>query len=154
RKRLVDFSEERSKSLSDALQQAKFKRDTIEAEAWIQDKKNKFRLVLKDYNQLTDEEKIKCLLKQQAVQAELDAHEPFINSLVQQSHSLTANQEMKTRLQLILEDWEEVKENAARIASDLSQARDMLRIHDLFEKIEAWIKEKVALSVVKLVIFF
>ncbi|GFY61481.1 spectrin beta chain, non-erythrocytic 5 [Trichonephila inaurata madagascariensis] len=49
---------------------------------------------------------------------------------------------MKTRLQLILEDWEEVKENAARIASDLSQARDMLRIHDLFEKIDAWIKEK------------
>ncbi|GFS59412.1 spectrin beta chain, non-erythrocytic 5 [Trichonephila inaurata madagascariensis] len=142
RRRLVDFSEERSKSLSDALQQAKFKRDTIEAEAWIQDKKNKFRLVLKDYNQLTDEEKIKCLLKQQAVQAELDAHEPFINSLVQQSHSLTGSQEMKTRLQLILEDWEEVKENAARIASDLSQARDMLRIHDLFEKIDAWIKEK------------
>ncbi|GFU48340.1 spectrin beta chain, non-erythrocytic 5, partial [Nephila pilipes] len=142
RRRLVDFSNERSKSLSDALQQAKFKRDTIEAEAWIQDKKNKFRLVLKDYNKLTDEEKIKCLLKQQAVQAELDAHEPFINSLIQRSHGLTAGQEMKTRLQLILEDWEEVKENAARIGNDLSQARDMLRIHDLFEKTEAWIKEK------------
>ncbi|GIX92157.1 spectrin alpha chain, non-erythrocytic 1 [Caerostris extrusa] len=142
RKRLLEFSEERSKSLSEALEKSKFKRDSIEAEAWIQDKKNRLRHVLKDYNKLSDEEKIKCLQKQQAVQAELDAHEPFINNFVKQSHQLKASPEMKTRLQFILEDWEEVKHNAARIGNDLSQARDILRIHNLFEKSEAWIKEK------------
>lgn len=55
----------------------------FQAEAWLQEKKTKLRHVLKSYNQLSDEEKIKCLQKQQAVQAELDAHEPFINNIVQ-----------------------------------------------------------------------
>ncbi|KAF8785263.1 Spectrin beta chain like protein [Argiope bruennichi] len=142
KKRLAEFSSERTRTLTEALQQAKFKRDTIEAEAWIQDKKTKLRHVLKDYHKLSDEEKIKCLQKQLAVQAELDAHEPFINNLVQQSHNFPADSEMQTRVQLILEDWEEVKSNAAQIGNDLSQARDMLRIHDLFEKTEVWIKEK------------
>ncbi|XP_055926294.1 spectrin beta chain, non-erythrocytic 1-like isoform X1 [Argiope bruennichi] len=142
KKRLAEFSSERTRALTEALQQAKFKRDTIEAEAWIQDKKTKLRHVLKDYHKLSDEEKIKCLQKQLAVQAELDAHEPFINNLVQQSHNFPADSEMQTRVQLILEDWEEVKSNAAQIGNDLSQARDMLRIHDLFEKTEVWIKEK------------
>nr|XP_042906281.1 spectrin beta chain, non-erythrocytic 2 isoform X2 [Parasteatoda tepidariorum] len=142
RRRLIDFSSERCRSLSEALQHAKFKRDTIEAEAWIQEKKNKLRLVSKDYNKLSDEEKIRCLQKQLAVQSELDAHESFINQIVQQSREFSPTDEAKTRLQYILEDWEEIKTNAAKVGTDLAQARDMLALHESFEKAESWIKEK------------
>ncbi|KAG8194893.1 hypothetical protein JTE90_029184 [Oedothorax gibbosus] len=142
RKRLLDYNAERTKSLSESLKLAKFKRDTIEAEAWLQEKKTKLRHVLKSYNQLGHEEKIKCLQKQQAVQAELDAHAPFINNIVQQSREIVAGEEVQTRLSFILEDWKEVKENASRLGNDLLQAREMLLIHDLFERTDEWIKEK------------
>ncbi|XP_054709348.1 spectrin beta chain-like [Uloborus diversus] len=142
RKRLLDFSSERSQILSDSLKYAKFKRDTIEAEAWIKEKKNKLR-TLKDYNHLGTEEKIKCLQKQQTVQAELEAHEPVMNQLIDESKELQlSGEEVQVRLQLILEDWEEVKENVARMGSDLEEAREMLVIHGYFEKADTWIKEK------------
>lgn len=47
------------------------------------------------------------------------------------------------RVELILENWEEVKGNVNKMGSDLKDAQDMLVMHDYFEKAENWIKEKV-----------
>lgn len=47
------------------------------------------------------------------------------------------------RVELILENWEEVKGNVKKMGSDLKDAQDMLVMYDYFEKAENWIKEKV-----------
>lgn len=52
-------------------------------------------------------------------------------------------EELKMRVDLILENWNEIKSNADRMGRDLKEAQDMLIIHDYFEKAETWIKEKV-----------
>lgn len=109
RKRLLNFSRERSDSYSNALRLAKLKQDIIEVcnilykyfietslrkiitlvflsfqvEAWIKEKRNKLRILLKDYNLLNADEKIKCLQKQQSIQAEIEAHEPIIQRIIQ-----------------------------------------------------------------------
>lgn len=54
-----------------------------------------------------------------------------------------AGEELNIRVELILENWREVKGNVERMASDLKEAQDMLVMHDYFEKAENWIKEKV-----------
>lgn len=41
------------------------------------------RILLKDYNLLNADEKIKCLQKQQSIQAEIEAHEPIIQRIIQ-----------------------------------------------------------------------
>lgn len=143
RKRLSSFSTERCDAYSNALRLAKFKRDTIEVESWIKEKKNKLRTLLKDYTLLNADEKIKCLQKQQSLQAEIEAHEPIIQRIIQQKRDITsAGEELNVRVELILENWNEVKGNADRIGQDLKEAQDMLIMHDYFEKAESWIKEK------------
>lgn len=49
----------------------------------MKEKKNKLRTLLKDYKQLKTDEKIKCLQKQQSIQAEIEAHECIIQRIIQ-----------------------------------------------------------------------
>lgn len=55
----------------------------LQVETWIKEKKNKLRVILKDYNLLNADEKIKCLKKQQSIQAEIESHEPIIQRIIQ-----------------------------------------------------------------------
>lgn len=62
----------------------------------------------------------------------------------QQKKEITpAGEELNVRVELILENWHEVKGNADQIKEDLKEAQDMLIMHDYFEKADAWIKQKV-----------
>lgn len=138
----------RKQRLMESLAVQQLFRDVEDEEAWIREKEP----IISSTNRGKDLIGVQNLIKKhQGVQAEINNHEPRIDSVSQSAQRMVeeghfASDEIKARLGLLHDHWNQLKERAAQRKQDLE---DSLQAHQYFadaNEAESWMKEKESLA--------
>merc|ERR1712223_1907320 len=138
----------RQQRLMDSLAVQKLFRDVEDEEAWIREKEP----IVASNNRGRDLIGVQNLIKKhQAMQAEINNHEPSIDAVSQAAQHMVeqghfASEDIKSRLMLLHDHWNQLKEKSAQRKQDLD---DSLQAHQYFadaNEAESWMKEKEPLA--------
>ena len=138
----------RKQRLMDSLAVQQLFRDVEDEEAWIREKEP----IIASRNRGRDLIGVQNLIKKhQAMQAEINNHEPRIDAVSQTAQHMVeeghfASDEIKTRLGQLHDHWNQVKEKSVQRKQDLD---DSLQAHQYFSDAngaESWMKEKEPLA--------
>ncbi|XP_076359799.1 spectrin beta chain, non-erythrocytic 5 kst [Tachypleus tridentatus] len=147
RNKIKNLSVTRKQKLTDALLHAKFKRDSAEAETWIEEKMKNLEAEASKGDVASIEDKIKKLQKHQAFRAELAAHDENIKAIKQKGELLLSKKhesspEIRIQLEQLLMKWSQLLNASANRGRGLEEAQDMFELNNQMEKVEAWIRDK------------
>ncbi len=138
----------RKQRLMDALAVQQLFRDVEDEEAWVREKEP----IVASTNRGRDLIGVQNLIKKhQAMQAEINNHEPRIDAVSQTAQHMVeeghfASDEIKVRLGQLHDHWNQLKEKSAQRKQDLE---DSLQAHQYFadaNEAESWMKEKEPLA--------
>lgn len=138
----------RKQRLMDSLAVQQLFRDVEDEEAWIREKEP----IVASTNRGRDLIGVQNLIKKhQAMQAEINNHEPRIDAVSQTAQHMVeeghfASDEIKSRLGQLHDHWNQLKEKSAQRKQDLD---DSLQAHQYFadaNEAESWMKEKEPLA--------
>merc|ERR1719412_3462894 len=138
----------RKQRLMDSLAVQQLFRDVEDEEAWIREKEP----IIASTNRGRDLIGVQNLIKKhQAMQAEINNHEPRIDAVSQTAQKMVedghfASDEIKARLGQLHDHWNQLKEKASQRRQDLE---DSLQAHQYFadaNEAESWMKEKEPLA--------
>merc|ERR1719412_984862 len=138
----------RKQRLMDSLAVQQLFRDVEDEEAWIREKEP----IIASTNRGRDLIGVQNLIKKhQAMQAEINNHEPRIDAVSQTAQHMVeeghfASDEIKTRLGQLHDHWNQLKEKSVQRKQDLD---DSLQAHQYFSdanEAESWMKEKEPLA--------
>uniref|UniRef100_A0A0K2TMK4 Spectrin alpha chain n=1 Tax=Lepeophtheirus salmonis TaxID=72036 RepID=A0A0K2TMK4_LEPSM len=139
---------DKKQRLTDSIAVQQLFRDVEDEEAWIREKEP----IIASTNRGRDLIGVQNLIKKhQAMQAEINNHEPRIDTVSQTAQRMVeeghfASDEIKTRLGLLHDHWNQLKDKAAQRKQDLE---DSLQAHQYFadaNEAESWMKEKEPLA--------
>ncbi len=138
----------RKQRLDESLAAQQLFRDVEDEEAWIREKEP----IIASTNRGKDLIGVQNLIKKhQGMQAEVNNHEPRIDAVSQAAQRMVeeghfASDEIKSRLGLLHDHWNQLKEKAAQRKQDLE---DSLQAHQYFadaNEAESWMREKESLA--------
>ncbi|KAM5340248.1 LOW QUALITY PROTEIN: spectrin beta chain, non-erythrocytic 5 [Glossophaga mutica] len=142
RARVKGLAETQRQALHASLQMAGFTRLATQAEDWIQEQVQRLGEPLPPGG-LKD--KLRHLQKHQAFQAEVQAHEEVIISVVKEGELLTQSHpqagEVSQRLRVLQEHWEKLRQALALRGQDLEDMQNFLEFLQRADLCEAWIQE-------------
>eukprot|EP00095_Tigriopus_kingsejongensis_P005059 maker-scaffold330_size203968-snap-gene-0.18 protein:Tk05059 transcript:maker-scaffold330_size203968-snap-gene-0.18-mRNA-1 annotation:"spectrin alpha chain" len=139
---------DRKYKLMESLAVQQLFRDVEDEEAWIREKEP----IVASTNRGKDLIGVQNLIKKhQAMQAEINNHEPRIDAVSQTAQHMVeeghfASDEIKTRLGLLHDHWNQLKEKASQRKQDLE---DSLQAHQYFtdaNEAESWMREKESIA--------
>ncbi|XP_022241663.1 spectrin beta chain, non-erythrocytic 1-like [Limulus polyphemus] len=147
RNKIKNLSVTRKQKLTDALLHTKFKRDSAEAETWIEEKMKNLEAEASKGDVASIEDKIKKLQKHQAFRAELAAHDENIKAIKQKGELLLSKKhesspEIRIQLEQLLMKWSQLLNASANRGRGLEEAQDIFELNNQMEKVEAWIRDK------------
>ena len=138
----------RQQRLKDSLEVQRLFRDVEDEEAWIREKEP----IVASNNRGRDLIGVQNLIKKhQAMQAEINNHEPSIDQVSQAAQLMVEgghfqSDEIKSRLGKLHDHWNQLKEKSSQRKQDLE---DSLQAHQYFadaNEAESWMKEKEPLA--------
>ena len=145
---LLDPLGKRKQRLMESLAVQQLFRDVEDEEAWIREKEP----IVASNNRGRDLIGVQNLIKKhQAMQAEINNHEPRIDAVSQTAQHMVedghfASDEIKSRLGQLHDHWNQLKEKSTQRKQDLV---DSLQAHQYFadaNEAESWMKEKEPLA--------
>ncbi|XP_053451516.1 spectrin beta chain, non-erythrocytic 5 [Nycticebus coucang] len=144
RARVKDLAERRGHALHTSLLVASFTRAATQAEEWIQEWVQQLNEPIPSGDL---REKLKHLLRHQAFEAEVQAHEEVIISVAKKGEALLAQShpqvgEVTQRLQKLQKHWEKLRQAVALRGQNLEDKRNFLEFLQRVDLAEAWIQEK------------
>uniref|UniRef100_H0XEK4 Spectrin beta, non-erythrocytic 5 n=1 Tax=Otolemur garnettii TaxID=30611 RepID=H0XEK4_OTOGA len=144
RARVKDLAESRHHALHTSLLVASFTRAATQAEEWIQERVQQLKEPIPSGDL---REKLKHLLRHQAFEAEVQAHEEVVTSVAKKGEALLAQShpqvgEVSQRLQELQKHWEKLRQAVALRGQDLEDKRNFLEFLQRVDLAEAWIQEK------------
>ncbi|XP_078189296.1 spectrin beta chain, non-erythrocytic 5 [Callithrix jacchus] len=144
RARVKELAESRGHALCASLLMASFIQAATQAEDWIQVQAQR----LKEPISAGDlREKLKPLLRHQAFEAEVRAHEEVLISVAKKGEDLLAQShpragEVSQWLQGLQKQWEDLRQAVALRGQELEDKRKFLEFLQRVDLAEAWIQEK------------
>uniref|UniRef100_A0A8C5UMU9 Spectrin beta, non-erythrocytic 5 n=1 Tax=Microcebus murinus TaxID=30608 RepID=A0A8C5UMU9_MICMU len=144
RARVKELAESRGRALHAALLIARFTRAATQAEDWIQERVQQLKEPIPPGDL---RHTLKHLLKHQAFEAEVQAHEEVVTSVAKQGEALLAQShpqggEVSQRLQVLQKHWEKLRQAVALRGQNLEDKRNFLEFLQRVDLAEAWIQEK------------
>ncbi|EHH63003.1 hypothetical protein EGM_15887 [Macaca fascicularis] len=144
RVRVKELAESRGHALHASLLMASFTQAATQAEDWIQAWAQQLKKPIPP-GDLRD--KLKPLLKHQAFEAEVQAHEEVMTSVAKKGEALLVQShpragEVSQRLQGLRKHWEDLRQAVALRGQELEDRRDFLEFLQRVDLAEAWIQEK------------
>ncbi|XP_043327488.1 spectrin beta chain, non-erythrocytic 5 [Cervus canadensis] len=143
RARVKELVESRQHALHTSLLMAAFVRATTQAEDWIQEQLQQLKAPVPPGDLKA---KLRHLQKHQAFEAEVQAREEMISSVVKEGEALLAQShplegEISQRLRELQEHWEKLRQAVALRGKDLEDKRNILEFLQRADAAEAWIQE-------------
>ncbi|KAI4583108.1 hypothetical protein MJG53_008321 [Ovis ammon polii x Ovis aries] len=144
RARVKELVESRQHALHTSLLVAAFIRAATQAEDWIQEQLQQLKEPVPSGDLKA---KLRHLQKHQAFEAEVQAREEIITSVVKEGEALLAQShplvgEVSQRLRELQERWEKLRQAVALWGEDLEDKRNILEFLQRVDAAEAWIQEK------------
>ncbi|XP_069348326.1 spectrin beta chain, non-erythrocytic 5 [Eulemur rufifrons] len=144
RARVKELAESRGQALHTALRIARFTRAATQAEDWIQERVQQLKELIPPGDL---RHTLKHLLKHQAFEAEVQAHEEVMTSVAKEGEALLAQShpragEVSQRLQALQKHRERLRQAVALRGQDLEDKRNFLEFLQRVDLAEAWIQEK------------
>ncbi|KAF4017333.1 hypothetical protein G4228_009075 [Cervus hanglu yarkandensis] len=144
RARVKELVESRQHALHTSLLMAAFVRATTQAEDWIQEQLQQLKAPVPPGDLKA---KLRHLQKHQAFEAEVQAREEMISSVVKEGEALLAQShplegEISQRLRELQEHWEKLRQAVALRGKDLEDKRNILEFLQRADAAEAWIQER------------
>ncbi|OWK09720.1 hypothetical protein Celaphus_00006342, partial [Cervus elaphus hippelaphus] len=144
RARVKELVESRQHALNTSLLMAAFVRATTQAEDWIQEQLQQLKAPVPPGDLKA---KLRHLQKHQAFEAEVQAREEMISSVVKEGEALLAQShplegEISQRLRELQEHWEKLRQAVALRGKDLEDKRNILEFLQRADAAEAWIQER------------
>lgn len=139
---------DRKQRLQESLAVQQLFRDVEDEEAWIREKEP----IVASTNRGKDLIGVQNLIKKhQAMMVEINNHEPRIDSVSQTAQHMVqeghfSSDEIKSRLGLLHDHWNQLKEKAAQRKQDLD---DSIQAHQYFtdaNEAESWMREKESIA--------
>jgi len=145
---LLKPAESRKGRLNESLAVQQLFRDVEDEEAWIREKEPIIASTNRGKDLIGAQNLIK---KHQGMMVEINNHEPRIDAVSQAAQRMVeeghfASDEIKTRLGLLHDHWNQLKEKAAQRKQDLD---DSLQAHQYFadaNEAESWMREKESIA--------
>uniref|UniRef100_A0A452DXD2 Spectrin beta, non-erythrocytic 5 n=1 Tax=Capra hircus TaxID=9925 RepID=A0A452DXD2_CAPHI len=143
RARVKELVESRQHALHTSLLVAAFIRAATQAEDWIQEQLQQLKEPVPSGDLKA---KLRHLQKHQAFEAEVQAHEEIITSVVKEGEALLAQShplvgEVSQRLRELQKRWEKLRQAVALRGEDLEDKRNILEFLQRVDAAEAWIQE-------------
>ncbi|XP_061286842.1 spectrin beta chain, non-erythrocytic 5 isoform X2 [Bos javanicus] len=143
RARVKELVESRRHALHTSLLVAAFIRAATQAKDWIQEQLQQLKEPVPSGDLKA---KLRHLQKHQAFEAEVQAHEEIITSVVKEGEALLAHShplvgEVSQRLRELQEHWEKLRQAVALRGEDLEDKRNILEFLQRVDTAEAWIQE-------------
>ncbi|XP_006831957.1 PREDICTED: spectrin beta chain, non-erythrocytic 5 [Chrysochloris asiatica] len=144
RARVKDLAESRRGALHTSLLTAGFTWAASQTEDWIKERSQK----LKEPAPAGDlKNKLMHLQKHKAFEAEVQAHEEVVTSVVKKGQALLAQRhplmgEVEQRLRALQEHWESLRQAVVLRGQDLRDTQGVLEFLRRVDLAEAWIQEK------------
>lgn len=147
RNKVKDLSKKRQQRLNEQLQLAQFRRDVLEAEAWIEERHKRLEADKFDSRGKNLKEKVKQLQKHQAFQAELTAHSANITTIKQKGETLMSKHhegsvKVSNQLKRLMSKWSELLSSSSERGRGLEEAQDILEFDNQVAQVEFWIRDK------------
>ncbi|XP_054684656.1 spectrin beta chain, non-erythrocytic 5 [Grus americana] len=146
KQQIKNLSQSRREKLQTALLLALFYQNLEEAEDWISERMQKLEdPSIQDPSNLQD--KMKLLQKHQVFEAEILANEEIITAVNKKGEALVSkghpkSAEIRRRVRMLQEHWEQLKRAVAARGKMLEDSRDFLEFLQKVDQVEAWIREK------------
>ncbi|CAN0540377.1 unnamed protein product [Rangifer tarandus platyrhynchus] len=143
RARVKELVESRQHALHTSLLMASFVRAATQAEDWIQERLQQLKAPVPPGDLKA---KLRYLQKHQAFEAEVQAREEIITSVVKEGEALLAQShplvgEVSQRLRELQEHWEKLRQAVALWGKDLEDKRNILEFLQRVDAAEAWMEE-------------
>ncbi|KAM7239689.1 hypothetical protein CapIbe_009184 [Capra ibex] len=143
RARVKELVESRQHALHTSLLVAAFIRAATQAEDWIQEQLQQLKEPVPSGDLKA---KLRHLQKHQAFEAEVQAREEIITSVVKEGEALLAQShplvgEVSQRLRELQKRWEKLRQAVALQGEDLEDKRNILEFLQRVDAAEAWIQE-------------
>uniref|UniRef100_A0A8C6D7R2 Spectrin beta, non-erythrocytic 5 n=1 Tax=Moschus moschiferus TaxID=68415 RepID=A0A8C6D7R2_MOSMO len=143
RARVKELMESRQHALHTSLLMAAFIRAATQAEDWMQEQLQQLKEPVPSGDLKA---KLRHLQKHKAFEAEVQAREQVITSVVKEGEALLAQShplvgEVSQRLQELPEHWEELRQAVALRGEELEDERNILEFLQRVDAAEAWIQE-------------
>ena len=141
---LMDPLDLRKQRLTESLAVQQLFRDVEDEEAWIREKEP----IVSSNNRGRDLIGVQNLIKKhQAMQAEINNHEPRIDAVSQTAQHMVeekhfASEEIKARLGQLHDHWNQLKEKSTQRKQDLSESHEAHQYFADANEAESWMKEK------------
>uniref|UniRef100_A0A2K5EHS7 Spectrin beta, non-erythrocytic 5 n=1 Tax=Aotus nancymaae TaxID=37293 RepID=A0A2K5EHS7_AOTNA len=144
RARVKELAESRGHALRASLLMAGFTQAATQVEDWIQVQAQRLKELIPPGDL---REKLKPLLKHQAFEAEVQAHEEVLISVAKKGEDLLAQShpragEVSRRLQGLRKQWEDLRQVVALRGQELEDRQKFLEFLQRVDLAEAWIQEK------------
>ncbi|XP_032107131.1 spectrin beta chain, non-erythrocytic 5 [Sapajus apella] len=144
RARVKELAESRGHALRASLLMAGFTQAATQAEDWIQVQAQRLKEPIPPGDL---REKLKPLLRHQAFEAEVRAHEEVLISIGKKGEDLLAQShpragEVSQRLQGLRKQWEDLRQAVALRGQELEDRQKFLEFLQTADFAEAWIQEK------------
>ncbi|XP_068961768.1 spectrin beta chain, non-erythrocytic 5 [Petaurus breviceps papuanus] len=146
RRRVKEQAHARGEALRTTLLLASFTRDVAEAEDWIQERTQQLEEA-SPWGSGDLKDKLKCLQKHQAFEAEVQAHEEVITHVTKKGEVLLAQnhpraREILEKQQRLQDHWNKLRQAMVARGRGLEDKRDFLEFLQRVDQVEAWIREK------------
>ncbi|XP_078007768.1 LOW QUALITY PROTEIN: spectrin beta chain, non-erythrocytic 5 [Phascolarctos cinereus] len=146
RRRVKEQAHTHGEALHTSLLLASFTRDVAEAEDWIRERVQQLEEP-SPWGSGELKDKLKCLQKHQAFEAEVQAHEEVITQVTKKGEALLAQGHPQARQilekhQRLLDHWCKLRQAVVARGRGLEDKRDFLEFLQRVDQVEAWIREK------------